>query len=912
MENRLNLDFLKIEFRKLYTEVNNIFDYKGKDIIIHFKSIVEYIILLIYEKNKILYDDKVGLNENITRLYNKGILPGKIYRNIILVLSQINICYQCKNDEDETEWFEGFIDKYKDRLYEILVFVAVKCGEENYSLILSGLNEEEKNIFKQYLNNKESNIIDDKDEEKGLVLYEDAANMEDIDSDEVKEKVSKLVEAGENYYLGRGVQKNNKEAFKNFIEAAKYDSEVAEAYLGLFYERGLSVERNYDLANKWYRRAAAKGNSFAQYSLGCLYLNGTGVARDYQKALICFGKSSESEYSPAYYQLGRMYYNGYGVDKNLEFAFKWYKKAAEENLPAAQHALSYMYKTGEGCERNIVRAYYWVEKAAENDYEDAYYIVGKSYLEGICYEVNYEKAYYYLKKGYEAYDTDCIESLADMYYSGLYVDKDVSKALDLYNRSIECGNRNIFFKVGKIYEDENLIDEAIDLYDMGSREGDLKCIQRLGIMYYNGELVKRDTEKAIKYIEIAAENKAPHAMYMLAIAYLRVNKFGEDTTRIVKKLLEEAYELKSQFAAEYLAFLMLADKKDGKDINEKKLLEYLEFGFANGVVGSSFQYGYIYENGIVVEKNLEKAYSYYKMAADRDYIKAIVKLASWYKIGKFLPQDINESIKLYTKAAEHNDIEAIESLIEIYELGFGNSKSDIKALKYVFKLIELDALKGKCKLAYYCLAGIGVEKDEKRANEIIKEIEDIDKGTANNLRCILAEKRLITNMSQDEIINTYMEGIDLGNSDCYGNLALYLYNNNLYKDKKYEEYFKSAMAGKDLGIKKCNYVYLKDILKKKEENSIVTEEEMRVVKDLRDMIDKGMYEAINDLLEWYDIRDKTDDKNYYELKKQAIFYNITRPKQKHKKKLSRQETLNVITIVSVFMLIIIMIYAIVK
>ena len=178
--------------------------------------------------------------------------------------------------------------------------------------------------------------------------------------------------------------------------------------------------------------------------------------------------------------------------------------------------------------------------------------------------------------------------------------------------------------------------------------------------------------------------------------------------------------------------------------------------------------------------------------------------------------------------------------------------------------------------------------------------------------CILAEKRLITNMSQDEIINTYMEGIDLGNSDCYGNLALYLYNNNLYKDKKYEEYFKSAMAGKDLGIKKCNYVYLKDILKKKEENSIVTEEEMRVVKDLRDMIDKGMYEAINDLLEWYDIRDKTDDKNYYELKKQAIFYNITRPKQKHKKKLSRQEMLNVITIVSVFMLIIIMIYAIVK
>lgn len=910
MENRLNLDFLKVEFRKLYTEINNIFNYKGKDIVIHFKSIIEYIILIIYDKNKILYDDKVGLNENITRLYNKDLITVKIYRAILLILSQVNIYYQCRNDEDEIEWFNDFIDKYKNKIYEILVFMAVKCGEENYSLILNGLDEDEKSIFTQYLNDNENNKVEDKQENK-IALYESEELGEDKDSDEVKEKVSRLVEAGENYYLGRGVEKNNKEAFKNFIEAAKYDSEIAEAYLGLFYERGFAVERNYELANKWYSRSAVKGNSFAQYSLGCLYLSGAGIKKDYQKALIWFGKSSESEYSPAYYQLGRMYYNGYGVEKNLQFAFKWYKKAAEDNLPAAQHALSYMYKTGEGCERNIVRAYYWVEKAAENDYEDAYYIVGKSYLEGICFEINYEKAYHYLKKGYEAFDTDCIESLADMYYSGLYVDKDVMKALDLYNKSIECGNTNIFFKVGKMYEDENMIDEAIDLYDMGSKEGDLKCIQRLGIMYYNGELVKRDTEKAIKYIEIASENKAPHAMYMLAIAYLRVNKFGEDTTRIVKKLLEEAYELKSQFAAEYLAFLMLAEKKDGKDINEKKLLEYLEFGFINGVVGSLFQYGYIYEKGIAVEKNLERAYSYYRMAADKDYVKAIVKLASWYKIGKFLPQDINESIKLYTKAAEHNDIEAIENLINIYELGIGNSKSDIKALKYVFNLIELDALKGKCKLAYYCLAGIGVEKDENRAKEIIKEIEDIDKGTADNLRAVLAEKSLIS-MSKDEIISSYMEGIDLGNPDCYGNLAVYLYNNNLYKDKKYEEYFKSAMAGKELGIKKCKYIYLKDILRKKEENSIVTEEEMMIVKELRDMVDRDIYEAINDLLEWYNMRDKTDDKNYYELKKQAIFYNIKRTKQKYKKKFSRQETLNVITIISVFILIMIMIYAMIK
>ena len=263
MENRLNLDFLKVEFRKLYTEINNIFNYKGKDIVIHFKSIIEYIILIIYDKNKILYDDKVGLNENITRLYNKDLITVKIYRAILLILSQVNIYYQCRSDEDEIEWFNDFIDKYKGKIYEVLVFMAVKCGEENYSLILNGLDEDEKSIFTQYLNDNENNKVEDKEENK-IALYESEGSGEDKDSDEIKEKVSRLVEAGENYYLGRGVEKNNKEAFKNFIDAAKYDSEIAEAYLGLFYERGFAVERNYELANKWYSRSAVKGNSFAQ------------------------------------------------------------------------------------------------------------------------------------------------------------------------------------------------------------------------------------------------------------------------------------------------------------------------------------------------------------------------------------------------------------------------------------------------------------------------------------------------------------------------------------------------------------------------------------------------------------------------------------------------------------------------
>ena len=67
-----------------------------------------------------------------------------------------------------------------------------------------------------------------------------------------------------------------------------------------------------------------------------------------------------------------------------------------------------------------------------------------------------------------------------------------------------------------LYEDEGLINQAISTYEEGHEEGNLKCTQRLGIMYYNGEGIERNLEKAIEYIEFAAARKEPHAMYVLA------------------------------------------------------------------------------------------------------------------------------------------------------------------------------------------------------------------------------------------------------------------------------------------------------------------------------------------------------------------------------------------------------------
>ena len=860
MNRIFNYDFLKLEFRDIYEDIEEL---KKKtthdDIEKNINAVIDDIIYYIYKKNSILYDEKIEWHKRLEILKEINLISTDILDKILLWTKKVKVNYSnATTAEDELAEIKI--------LYEVLVWFVVNYGEENYSLILDKLMDSEKEIFKKYLSTTKSS------------KEENISKIFDSKSDDVIEKeenIRQLLEKGEDYYLGRGVKKDTKKAYKYFLDAAKYKDEYAETYLGLFYDKGIAVQKNYEIAYQWYYKAAIKGNAFAQYSLGILYSEGNGVIKDYNKAFIWFQKSAENDYVGAYYQLGRAYYNGLGIDKDYEKAFKWHKKAADNNLASSQYALSLMYKNGEGCDESLISAYYWVEKAAENDYEDAYYVVGRSYLEGIFVEVNYKKAFHYLSKGYLALDTNCIESLAEMYLKGLNVKKDVYAALELYNRALEFGDRSIYFKVGKVYEDEGLINQAVSIYNQGHKDGNLKCTQRLGIMYYNGEGVEKDLEKSMEYMEIAADKKEPHAMYVLAVAYYRLNKFGDKTSDIVKALLKEAYELGSPYAADYLACIMINELKEGKDINKSELAIYIKFGVENELRESIFKYGYIYEKGIGIEQNYEKAYYYYTLAAETKYIKAMIKLGDWYKNGIFLSRNIDLAIKWYEKAANEGDIESIEKLIEIYENGIGGRRSDIKAIYYVFKLMDLDALKGKEKLVYYCFKGIGIEKNKEKGYELLEEIKEIDEGTAKYIKGYLGEKGLI-DINNDEVIKLYQEGIELGNLECYGELAIHLYNSDLNKNDKYKDAFEIAMEGKNLGINKCKYIFLKDKLKELQNSNIVTVEELIIIEKLGKLINSGFYEVINDLIQWYNNRNPKDKTSYYELKEEAIYYNIVK------------------------------------
>jgi TPR repeat protein len=106
------------------------------------------------------------------------------------------------------------------------------------------------------------------------------------------------------------------------VAALKGDSN-AQFNLGLIYRKGKGVERDDQEAFKWYRMAAEQCHAKAQSKLGAMYFRGYGVRQNYKKAVEWYRKAAEKGDGIAQSNLGFMFYAGHGVAKNKVRANMW-------------------------------------------------------------------------------------------------------------------------------------------------------------------------------------------------------------------------------------------------------------------------------------------------------------------------------------------------------------------------------------------------------------------------------------------------------------------------------------------------------------------------------------------------------------------------------------------------------------
>ena len=110
---------------------------------------------------------------------------------------------------------------------------------------------------------------------------------------------------------------------------AEQGNAAAQNRLGWMYDYGKGVAKDEKQAFAWYQKAADQGYAPAQFNLGVEYENGIAVPKDFAQALAWYQKAADQGHANAQYSVGYMHATGEGVPRDIDKGFQWFLKSAQ-------------------------------------------------------------------------------------------------------------------------------------------------------------------------------------------------------------------------------------------------------------------------------------------------------------------------------------------------------------------------------------------------------------------------------------------------------------------------------------------------------------------------------------------------------------------------------------------------------
>ena len=314
------------------------------------------------------------------------------------------------------------------------------------------------------------------------------------------------------------------------------------------------------------------------------------------------------------------------------------------------------------------------------------YEEGYDYFYGITRPVNRAKAVeYFLEAGK-------LENADALFFLSIHQQNhdNLKEATQVAKRSLELGNEAAKIKLGEIQEDEKLMKEGFNALKKKVDSGDMHYANSLGYAYEFGIGTSLSIKEAMKYYEMAAKQNNALGMMNLADLYIQ-----EDKLKKAKPLLVKA--AKKEYG--YAQYLLAMNFFDLYSENNKGALFWLERAANNDEPEALYQLGVYYSEG--GEADLAKSIKYYQRAAELNHADATLALSYLYDEGISVEQDDDKALFFLKKAAELENQEAIDELAAQALSGEGNM--DAKEAEYWIKkagyteemLKELDKLQEK-------------------------------------------------------------------------------------------------------------------------------------------------------------------------------------------------------------------------
>lgn len=304
-----------------------------------------------------------------------------------------------------------------------------------------------------------------------------------------------------------------------------------------------------------------------------------------------------------------------------------------------------------------------------------------------CESVDYDKLEMLLEPIKEYLDSPTANPKAQFYLALTYRTNNTPEYVKYLELSAEQGfaEAQLFLGDYCFNEDE---EKSFNYYKRAADGGSVKTQYRAYYAYKNAEGTEENKEEEFKYLKMGADNGHVKCQHSLG-------KFYKDTdsTESFKYFLLAAAQgcRKSQLAVACMY-------KDGIGIEKdlKKAFKYFKhLADVRNCELSKHQVALCYEKGLGTEIDSKKAFEYYVEAADyyeenNDFIEAVSvyqKVATYFKNGVETVVDLEKAFKYLELAKYYGSGEVLKELADCYENGYGTPVDKVKAVKY-YKLSE--------------------------------------------------------------------------------------------------------------------------------------------------------------------------------------------------------------------------------
>jgi len=413
-----------------------------------------------------------------------------------------------------------------------------------------------------------------------------------------------------------------------------YETELQLKIASTFADRK-SKEYNLAEAVKWYAVAAESGQAWAMFSLGLIYSQSDSGLFDPAKAFYWFEKVGGGE-SPKLYlgtaNLALCYQNGFGTAKDSEKAAALFQKYRNQDIVCYLGTLGQYSDHSVNFEQGLALNVTWAKD--KND-AHAQYLLGVRYLYSYGVKFDFDEASRWLKLAAKANHAAALCEL------GL-----------LYEQNGAAFGTTAWREAQKA---------ATDCYRRASELGNVDALTNYANMLSSGRGTARDQAKAeemlLKCLQLDPNHARAHCN--LAVIYSdRLDVTLSDGSQ-PDAGAAEAGKWRAAMLQHYDASIRL------------------KFPYAARNLGE------LYFNGKLVEKDFQRAYSYFEMAAEWGLKGMQAKLGHMHEFGQGTPVTYAEAAYHYRLAALEGDENALRRLADFYVAGKGVARDLDRAIFWI-------------------------------------------------------------------------------------------------------------------------------------------------------------------------------------------------------------------------------------